>query len=276
MKIENQSITVALISEVFRSEDTLCASLHTARKQGADLAILPELPLNSWSPATKIQSPDDAEPPGGAREMILRNAAHKTSTAVLGGVIRQLSDGRRISLALLIDTQGQIVGASPKHVLPDEEGFWECDHYEPSHDPPEIIEFYGCKLGIQICSDANRPSAAQLLAAQGVQVILAPRATSPSTWERWCLAYQSMALTASAWVVSVNRPQMEYGVEIGGPSLVVNPMGDVVLETTERISTHSLDLQEVTDARKTYPGYLAWPAETYITGWKKILKQQSS
>ncbi len=265
------SLKLALIREIFNSEEELVLCLNEARKQGADLAVLPELPLNEWSPATKKAEIHDAEYQGGRRETILCNAAKKAGIAVLGGVIRIESDGHRINLALLVSPQGNIIGSSAKHVLPDEEGFWECDHYEPTEDPPEVIEFMGSKVGIQICSDINRPTAAQLLAAQGAHVILAPRATSRSSWKRWRLAYRAAALTASVWVVSVGRPRPEFGVEMGGPSLVVDPMGEVTLETRERIATVVLDRRAVEDARQSYPGYLAWPAKTYITGWKKFL-----
>ncbi|MXZ16992.1 MAG: carbon-nitrogen hydrolase family protein [Rhodothermaceae bacterium] len=274
MEIRSDSLTLALISEVFSTEDELVSCLKAARSQGADLAVLPELPLNEWSPATKKARLEDAESSGGWREIIQCNAARRAEIAVLGGVIRVTRDGRRINLALLISAQGAIIDSSAKHVLPDEEGFWECDHYEPVADPPQVIEFMGAKVGIQICSDANRPTAAQLLAAQGAHVILAPRATSISSWKRWRLAYRAMALTASAWVVSVCRPRPEFGVEMGGPSLVVDPMGEVVLETTERIATVVLDRRAVEDARQSYPGYLAWPAKAYVTGWENILRNQ--
>ncbi|MXX96039.1 MAG: carbon-nitrogen hydrolase family protein [Rhodothermaceae bacterium] len=274
MEIGSDSLTLALVSEVFSTEDELVSSLKAARSQGADLAVLPELPLNEWSPATKKARLEDAESSGGWREIIQCNAARRAEIAVLGGLIRVTRDGRRINLALLISAQGAIIDSSAKHVLPDEEGFWECDHYEPVADPPQVIEFMGAKVGIQICSDANRPTAAQLLAAQGAHVILAPRATSISSWKRWRLAYRAMALTASAWVVSVCRPRPEFGVEMGGPSLVVDPMGEVVLETTERIATVVLDRRAVEDARQSYPGYLAWPAKTYMTGWENILRSQ--
>ena len=265
-----RGFTIALISEIFSSESELIACLESARDQGAVLAILPELPFNLWSPATRIASPEDAEGPGGWREKMQRTASKKAGIAVLGGIIREAGNGLRTNLALLSDSRGRIVGSSAKHVLPDEEGFWECDHYQPSTDPPRVVEFKGTKLGIQICSDANRPTAGQLLAAQGVQVILAPRASSPSSWKRWRLAYQAMALTCSAWVVSVGRPRPEFGVDIGGPSLVVDPMGEVVLETTDRIAVTALDLRAVEDARRSYPGYLAWPAKTYVAGWAEI------
>ena len=176
MKFRSDSLTLALVSEIFSTEDELVSCLEAARNQGADLVVLPELPLNKWSPATKKARIDDAESSGGWRKTIQCNAARRAGVAVLGGVIRVTSDGRRINLALLISAQGTIVGTSAKHVLPDEEGFWECDHYEPVEDPPQVIEFLGAKVGIQICSDANRPTAAQLLAAQGAHMILAPRA----------------------------------------------------------------------------------------------------
>lgn len=273
MNDRSDSFEVALISEVFNSEDSLVSCLEDAQNRGADLAVLPELPLNEWSPATKIARKEDAERPNGWRETMQRDAARNAKIAVLGGVIQIMNDGRRINRSFLIDAEGEIIGSSEKHVLPDEEGFWECNHYEPSATPPRIIDYRGAKLGIQICSDVNRPTAAQLLAAQGGQVILAPRATEPSSWDKWRLAYRSMALTSSCWVVSVCRPRPEFGVNIGGPSLVVDPMGDVRLETTERIATATINLCAVIQARQSYPGYLTWPAKTYAVGWQEILDQ---
>jgi len=274
MRINTHSFAISMISEIFAEEESLTSCLEEARDQGAELAVLPELPLNDWAPAKRIVDPEDAEQCGGIRETILRHAAKQANIAVLGGVIRELPDGRRYNLALLINPIGEIIGAPAKHVLPNEQGFWECYHYEPTMDPPNIIEYDGIKFGVQICSDVNRPTSAQILAAQGVQVILAPRATDPATWERWLLAYRAMALTASAWVISVNRPYPELGVPLGGPSLVVNPMGEVVLETTDTIVTTNIDLRAVEAARQEYPGYLAWPAQTYLQGWQEVLDQQ--
>ena len=51
---EPASLTVALISDVFVQADDaprLVASLMQARSRGADLAVLPEIPLNPWSPS---------------------------------------------------------------------------------------------------------------------------------------------------------------------------------------------------------------------------------
>ena len=60
----NNSLCIALITEVFFDDPTgerLRRALVDARSQGADLALLPEIPLNRWSPASKQISDEDAE-----------------------------------------------------------------------------------------------------------------------------------------------------------------------------------------------------------------------
>ena len=59
-----ETLRVALISEVFFDEtagERLLALLQEARRQGAELAVLPEIPLNPWSPAPTSANDDDAE-----------------------------------------------------------------------------------------------------------------------------------------------------------------------------------------------------------------------
>ena len=61
-------LKVALVREVFTGGDasgTLELRLARAKEQGADLAVLPELPYNVWSPATTRLRSSDAESPGG-------------------------------------------------------------------------------------------------------------------------------------------------------------------------------------------------------------------
>ena len=266
-------LRIGLLQEIYDTPghaERLVDQLKVFRKRGVDLVVLPELPFNAWSPATRRVNPDDAEHPGGWRETMQVEASKAAGVAVLGGVIRLDENGRRENVALLTDSMGQIVATQAKLHLPDEDGFWECDHYEPGTEPPRVIPFLDALLGIQICSDANRPTGAQLLGAQGVQVVLAPRATNPATWHRWRLAYRAMAMINATWVVSVGRPCPEDGPSIGGPSLVVNPMGEVVHEAEVPLAEVDMDVAEADRARLEYPGYLAQPAEVYVAGWNEI------
>src|SRR5919197_5448583 len=84
------TLAIALISDVFVQPDEtprLVASLMQARSLGADLAVLPEIPLNPWSPAPETPKEDDAEPPRGPRHQSLSQAARMAAIAVVGGAI---------------------------------------------------------------------------------------------------------------------------------------------------------------------------------------------
>ena len=76
--------------------------------------------------------------------------------------------------------------------LPDEPGFHEVDHYRPGTEPPRRVDLEGLALGVQLCSDANRPVGSHLLAAQGVQAIVVPRATEQSQ-HRFIVAFAMRA-----------------------------------------------------------------------------------
>ena len=263
-------LTVALLREVFARQgdnEQFRAQLKEANRRGADLAILPELPYNAWSPATRQLNKDDAEGPAGWRETMQSEAARAAQISVLGGVIQQVGNNR-FNRAIMSDRSGETIARYDKVHLPDEEGFREPCHYAPGLKPPVPFKHLGVRFGIQICSDANRPVGSHLLAAQGAQVILAPRASSPASWPQWRLAYQSIALTCGVWVISVGRPSPEFGVQIGGPALIVDPKGSVVVETVDSLSIHTIDAAESDRARDDYPGYLEWPADLYATGWK--------
>ena len=268
-------LDIALVTEVFFDPDgpaRLGRRLADAACGGASLAILPELPLNPWSAASKTPRADDAEPPGGPRSRAQSEAAASARIALVGGaIVADPADGIRRNTALVHDATGRLVAAYAKVHLPQEPGFWETSHYEPGREPPRPVRLACCALGVQICSDINRPFGAQLLAALGAEVIVVPRATEPGTYERWKVVFQATALTAAAWVVSVNRPRApDLEVPIGGPSIVVDPSGRVVLETDEPLAVVRIDRAAVAKARTGYPGYLPHPADLYAAGWHAV------
>jgi len=267
-------LTVALISEVFHDPEgpaRLRSLLAEARGRGAELAVLPELPLHPWVPATREAVDADAEMAEGPRHSLLADAAREAGIAVLGGaIVRHPGTGERHNRALLFDARGELRGRYAKLHLPDEEGFWEGAHYAPGREAPRVAELDGFPLGIQICSDVNRPQGTHLLAAQGALAVLAPRATEPESWEVWKLVLRANARTACCYVASVNRPRSERGVPLGGPSLVVDPSGDIVLETVETLALVRLTRAAVEHARARYPGYVAVRSEIYAAGWAAL------
>jgi N-carbamoylputrescine amidase len=268
-------LTVALISEVFWEADgaqRLKQRLGEVAERGADLAVLPEIPLNAWCPSTKEAKPDDAEPMDGPRSTAQREAAAEAGIGLIGGIIHRDEAGRRTSRALVIDAGGEVRATYEKLHLPEEPGFWETSHYEPGTEAPRRIDAFGLPIGVQLCSDNNRPEGVHLLGAQGAMAMINPRATEEKTYQRWKTVFRANALTSCLYVLSVNRPDPEDGVLIGGPSVAFDPNGELLLETTDAVTLVTLDAKVVTDARRAYPGYLPVRARLYADAWDEVAR----
>ena len=269
-------LNIALIRRVFVNPDggaQLREALAQARAQGAELAVLPELPLNAWSPATKNPQADEAEVPGGPRHRAISDAAREVGIAVIGGaIIRDPASGRCHNTALVFDRSGELLGSYHKLHLPEEEGFWETSHYDPGDKPPSVIDGLPMRIGIQICSDVNRPEGSLLLGALGAEVMVCPRATEAATFPRWKTVLIANALTSCTYVISVPRPQPEFGVPLGGPSFAAGPNGEVSVESTDPIAFVKVEREVIEQARARYPGYLPTRAELYAEGWREAAR----
>jgi predicted amidohydrolase len=271
------SLAVALITDVFHGPDCpdrLLAYVEAAKRQGAELAVLPELPLQEWCAVRRTRSAADVEPAGGSRHRAMARAAREAGIALLGGaIIQDPLTGKRHNTAILFDPSGEVVIRYRKVHIPQEEGFWEADHYDPGGELPRPVTVGGgFPVGVQICSDANRPELSHLLGALGALALLVPRATPPETYERWRLVLRANAVTSTAYLVSVNRP-VEPGSPVGGPSVVVAPDGTVLVETTEPLALVTLERSVVEAARVSYPGYLDVRAPLYAQGWSEVATQ---
>jgi predicted amidohydrolase len=267
-------LNVALIRRVFPGLDAITGLLEVlkqARSAEADLAILPELPLNVWSPASKLVQNDEAEPPAGRRHRAMSEAAREVGIDLIGGaIIRDVKTGRCHNTALVFDRSGALIGSYRKLHLPEEEGFWETSHYDPGDEPPSVIHGLPLPVGIQTCSDVNRPEGSHLLGALGAEIIVCPRATEAATFSRWKTVLTANAITSCTYVISVPRPQPEFGVPLGGPSFAVAPTGEVLAEGIEPMILVTIDQDVLDQVRRRYPGYLPVRADLYAEGWKSV------
>jgi predicted amidohydrolase len=271
-------LRVALVNDVFHaadSRDRLVRILLTAREQGADLALLPELPLNRWAPADRDACDEDAEAPGGPRHQAQAEAACRAGIALVGGaIVRDPETGHRHNTALVFDDGGNLVATYSKLHLPEEDGFWETRHYEPGAEPPAVIDCFPMPIGVQICSDSHRPEGSHILAALGAEAIMVPRATEPGTIDRWRGVLSANARLTATYVLSVTRPEPALRIPLGGPSLAIGPDGQVLLETTDPLAVVALDRRTAADARRAYPGYLQVRADVYARGWTEVQRKQ--
>jgi predicted amidohydrolase len=187
-----------------------------------------------------------------------------------GAIVRETETGRRYNTALVFDAGGKLRARYRKAHLPEEDGYWETSHYEPSDNVPQVIDGFDLRLGLQICSDVNRPEGSHVLGAKGADVILAPRCTPTSSYERWRLVLRANAVTSCTFVISTNRPRPERGVPIGGASIAIAPNGEVLAESTDPVCVVDLDPGALRAAREEYPGYVAVRSKLYARAWSEV------
>ena len=267
---------VALVSEVFFDDPQgkrLRDRLSEARALGAEIAVLPEIPLNPWSPATRERCDSDAELTNGPRAKLQSQAAREVGIGLLGGAIVIGEDGRRRNTALVFSPDGTLLGSYAKCHIPEEPGFHESHHYDPGTEFATPFQVLDMPLGVQICSDANRPQGTQILAAMGAELVVVPRSTELATWHRLRPVIISSAITCCCYVATVNRPSPERGVEIGGPSFAVAPDGTVLLETDDVVGVFEVDRSAMSRFRREYPGYIAVRCDLYHGAWKRVCEE---
>ncbi len=272
--MSDTTLTVGIVTDAFPTEadwPRLMETLRETQGRGGELVILPEIPLNRWSPASKVPVEEDAEGVDGPRQRFMAAAAAEVGIALLGGaIIRDPSSGIRYNTGLLYGADGACLARYRKVHLPEEEGYWETSHYEPGADPPQLISGLKMPVGMQLCSDVNRTTGFQLLSARGAEAVFAPRCTPPQTYERWRLVLRANAVTSCTYVISANRPAPTPDGLIGGPSIAIGPSAEVLVETTEPLALVTLDRKVVRAARREYPGYLRVYPELYARGWEGV------
>ena len=84
------------------------------------------------------------------------------------------------------------------------------------------------------------------------------------------VVFRTNAMTSGCYLVSVNRPAPEQGIGLGGPSVAVDPNGEVIVESEATIALVELHSAEVANAQKRYPGYLPRFPSLYAEAWKAL------
>lgn len=81
---------------------------------------------------------------------------------------------------------------------------------------------------------------------------------------------RAIAMTAAAYVLTVNRQEPALEIPLGGPSAVFDPAGQTLIESLDPVTVVNLDPRAVAAARREYPGYLPLRARIYADGWAAL------
>ena len=223
-----------------------------ARKESADVVLLPETPFSNWIfAAPRFDAGVWEEAVQEHRDWMERvpelGADVVLGSRPVGREKRRFNEGFAWSKA----------GVAPSHrkrYVPDQPGFYEARWYERGGRKFEPFDAGGWKVGFQICSDLWSMAGARSYGKMGVELVAVPRCTGLST-DKWLAGGRVASVVSGAYCASSNRTGERGAAKFGGMGWVVDPDGEV-LATTSKASpfvTVEIDRNLAVKAKKTYP-----------------------
>ena len=238
--------------------------IKESKKQGADLAVLPEM-FNC--PYENEKFIEYAEELNGSQTLEkIANIAKEENIHVLAGSIPELEeDGEGIqsiyNTAVLFDNKGKLLGKHRKmHLFDiDVKGkiyFKESDTLSAGNDFT-VIETELTTIGIGICYDVRFVELSRIMALNGTQILIFPGAfnltTGPAHWE---ILFRSRALDNQVYAIGV-APALDKDASYNsfGHSIAVNPWGEIIeeLDYEEGLKIVEIDLDEIKRIREEIP-----------------------
>lgn len=219
--------------------------------QNAKVLVLPEAVL-----ARDIADPTlvlrEAQPIDGPFMRAILNKSKTLKIATVFTIHIPAEDGKVMNSLFMI-REGRIIAQYDKLHLYDAFSVKESDSTAQGMHIPPLVEIDGFKFGLMTCYDLRFPELARSLALAGADVLLLPSAwlKGPHKEHHWQVLSTARALENTCYMVSVG----ECGAQNIGNSLVVDPLGIVILQLPEgeKLEFVSLDKERITAVRAQLP-----------------------
>lgn len=254
--------------------------LREAAAQGAKLALLQELHTGLYfcqNEDTRVFEQAEAIP--GPSTEFLGRLAKELNLVIVGSLFERRAPGLYHNTAVVLETDGRLVGSYRKMHIPDDPGFYEKFYFTPgdaeradgSSGFTPIQTSVG-KLGVLVCWDQWYPEAARLMALAGADLLLYPTAIG---WDRndtqeeqarqlnaWITIQRAHAVANGLPVLVANRTGFEQspsgadGIDFWGNSFVAGPQGEFLAQAdagSQQLLIVDIDRKRSEAVRRIWP-----------------------
>ena len=260
------NIALCQMNVVDNKEDNIKKAIQMikeSKKQGADLAVLPEMFNCPYENEKFIEYAEELN--NSLTLNKISEIAKKENIHVLAGSIPELKESditeSIYNTAVLFDNNGKILGKHRKmHLFDiDVKGkiyFKESDTLSAGNEFT-VIETALATIGIGICYDIRFVELSRIMALNGAEILIFPGAfnltTGPAHWE---ILFKSRALDNQVYAIGV-APALDEDASYNsfGHSIAVNPWGEVIeeLDYNEDLKIVEIDLNEIKRIRDEIP-----------------------
>ena len=219
--------------------------LEDAKRQGARLAILPEM----FSTGFSMKPEKIAEKPGGASETFLRNIAKELGFWIIAS-IPEAGEPRPRNVALVVSPNGDVTRYAKIH--PFSFG-GEHLHYAGG-ERVVTVPIDGVRVTPFVCYDLRFPEPFRVAAAE-TDLFVVVANWPDQRREHWKTLLRARAIENQAFVAGVNRVGDGDGLHYVGDSAAVAPLGEALAEgdDKERVLVAEVEPGTVAKLRARFP-----------------------
>ncbi|MGA7234760.1 MAG: carbon-nitrogen hydrolase [Bryobacteraceae bacterium] len=213
---------------------------------------------------------DLAEPLDGPTKVSFTRLARELGVVIVGSIFERRTAGVYHNTALVIDADGELLGAYRKMHIPDDPLYFEKYYFTPGDLGFRCFNTRYARIAPLVCWDQWYPEAARLAALAGAQVLIYPTAIGWHPAEKaefgvaqhdaWRTIQRAHAIANGLFVAAVNRVGFEgppeRGLEFWGASFVADPFGVLMAEashTDEQTLLVECDPRRIEETRRNWP-----------------------
>jgi N-carbamoylputrescine amidase len=244
--------------------------IEQAASRGSDIVCLQELFYAPYFPAGEDKRwLEVAEAVPGETTARMGEVAKRLGI-VLITPIAEIAGGKYFNTAVVIGTDGEVMGRYRKVHLPDLEGFREKFYFEPGDMGYPVFETEFARVGVYLCYDRHFPEGARALGLNGAEIVFNPSATVEGlSRDLWDIEQRGHAVANGYFVGALNRVGREKPWQSGkfyGSSYFCDPAGKVLAKGSDSgddIVIADLDLSVIESVRGLWHFYEGRRPDTY-------------
>jgi len=214
-----------VVGDLSKNAERILEAAAEADRQGADLAVFPELALTGYPPEDLLLRPGFV---ADNLEAISEVAKASRRCALAVGFVDLDLDLRN---AAAICCDGEVKGIYHKRLLPNYGVFDEGRYFRPSSSPLSLYHVAGVKMAVSICEDAWSPDGPLMASARGGADLVVNLNASPyyrGRLEERARMLATRAADASCAIVYLNCVGGQDELVFDGGSMVFDAEGELV------------------------------------------------
>jgi predicted amidohydrolase len=192
--------------------------------RNSDIVMLPEL----WSTAAfDLECARlHAQPFDCALVARMSDIARKHGVWLHGGSFAEVTDSsEHFNTSVLFDPRGEVVATYRKiHVF----GYGGEAELMSAGDELVVVDTPLGLTGLATCYDLRFPEQFRAMTQRGAQAFLITSGWPTKRIDAWDVLAQARAIENQAWVIACNQVGMQKGLQLGGHSAVIDPVGAIV------------------------------------------------